>query len=174
MEDFQLNEQYKKFWKHVSLGKKDETLIVLKGHLLLEDILREFCAAQVKNKDALEQAKLSFMQILHLTKAFHELKIQDWILGGLNNVNTLRNMLAHNLEPERYIKKREEFINHIRSSMTDASIYEDLSLAHEHLAVSIFFLYSGLSANLRFKPKGLLVAALSGAYPEKSSTNRKK
>jgi hypothetical protein len=165
----QSDKDFLKFWKHISLGTKDETLIVLKGHLLLEDLMREYCASKVKHEKSLDDAKLSFRNVLHLTKAFQEHQPENWVWAGLSMVNSLRNKLAHNLEPKDYEKKRIDLINLVRHSMKDDSSYEHFPNDYEQVAVSIFMLYTKLSSILRFKPQSPLAVALRDYVPNENS-----
>ena len=96
------NKDFLKFWEHMPLQTKDETLIVLKGHLLLEDLMREYCASKVKNESALEEARLTFRQVLGLTQAFMPYQSDSWVWKALTKINQIRNRLAHNLSPKDY------------------------------------------------------------------------
>tara|TARA_B100000749_G_C18381407_1_gene446178 strand:+ start:525 stop:1061 length:537 start_codon:yes stop_codon:yes gene_type:complete len=165
----QTEEDFLKFWKHISLETEDETVIVLKGHLLLEDLMREFCASKMVHEDALNDANLSFKQALQLAKALHLRHPEKWVWAGIEKVNNLRNKLAHNLEPKDYEKKRQELIQLVKGEVFDDSIYQSFNEIHQQLAVTIFILYSTLSANLRFRPKGLLTAALEASELGKDS-----
>lgn len=73
-------------------------LLVLKGHLLVEEQLELFLEVASLHPKALKDARLSFIQKVHLVQA----------LGGFANgrewrfvvhLNTLRNRLVHQLEP---------------------------------------------------------------------------
>lgn len=152
----QADKDFLKFWKHISLGTKDETLIVLKGHLLLEDLMREYCGSKVRTPKSLEDAKLSYVQILNLTRSFVEYPPDEWVIGAMRKINSLRNKLAHNLEPVNYSEIRDEFVSFVKGNAGDNSIYSSFSKAYEQLGVSIFLVYSTLSFSLRFKPKTVL------------------
>jgi len=134
---------------------------------LLEDLMREYCASKVKYEKALHEAKLSFGQVLQLTKALQEYQPENWVWAGLDMVNSLRNKLAHNLEPKDYEKKRHDLISLVKNSMQDQSIYTHFPSSYEQVAVSIFLLYSAVSANLKFKPRGLLFAEALNNYVPK-------
>lgn len=85
--------------KHMPQGD-DLILIVLKGHLLIEEMLQEIIDISVANPAELENARFSFAHKLCLARALdhdHEPKRQMFLL--IEKVNALRNQLAHNLEP---------------------------------------------------------------------------
>ena len=159
------DKDFLKFWENISLHTKDETLIILKGHLLLEDLMREYCASKMEDEKALKEAKLSYIQTMYLTKSLQKELPRDWLWTGLQKVNSLRNLLAHNLSPDDYERKRNEFIEFVKSNMDDAKIFNAFKSNYEQLAVAIFVIYSTLSSHLRFNAKSFL-AALAGPKPD--------
>jgi hypothetical protein len=87
---------------------EDGTLIVLKGHLVLEELLRTKVCAAVQNPRFLTRANLSFFQLLCIARSIfpddartrlpqddHGTDLWDVIEAW----NQLRNQLAHRLEP---------------------------------------------------------------------------
>ena len=86
--------------KHMPDGD-DVTLIVLKGHLLIEESLREVVGTVVAHAELLEEARLSFSQLMHLAKAMSWRNHDSDIWDILKIINSLRNDLAHRLEPEK-------------------------------------------------------------------------
>lgn len=77
----------------------DLALIVLKGHLLIEEMLLELAALLVAHPDHLTRANLGFHKLACIDRALAKgeagNKCWDLILG----INSLRNQLAHKLEP---------------------------------------------------------------------------
>lgn len=85
----------------------DVTLIVLKGHLIVEEMLGVIAAEHCPYVEHLEAARLSFSQLSHVVRAMLVLPLLDNGWEAISVLNTLRNKLAHNLEPEgidRYIE----------------------------------------------------------------------
>jgi len=157
MSQQELQKDFLKFWNHISLRTIDETLIVLKGHLLLEDLMREYCASRVQHEKYLEEAKLSFLQLTHLVKAFHKYQPPEWVWAALKKVNGLRNKLAHKLIPIDYEKSRDEFIDFVKkASKSETDMFSVFTHKIEQLAMAIFIAHTALSVSLRFEPKGLL------------------
>jgi hypothetical protein len=76
----------------------DEALVVLKGHLIVEEKLDEIIEAFVFHPEQLEAARLSFAQKVVIARSLsldeHENTVWDLIL----KLNTLRNRLAHSLD----------------------------------------------------------------------------
>ena len=75
----------------------DLTLIILKGHLLIEEELDIFLQSMARAPQYLSQARLSFYQRLRLMQA-----VAVWPDGNVGNfvvgVGSLRNRLAHHAE----------------------------------------------------------------------------
>ena len=77
----------------------DELLIVLKGHLLVEEKLRAIISSSVANPEYIENARLSFANVLQLARAFvgHLNDSSCWTAA--EKLNSTRNKLAHQAEP---------------------------------------------------------------------------
>ncbi|USR97101.1 hypothetical protein [Aliivibrio fischeri] len=92
----------KKFGLHFPIGN-DQTLQVLKGHLLLEESIREFLIVLTSHPAALKgDSGTSFdcHQAICIVQAFYPFSDQiDWVWESAKRLNRLRNKLAHNLEP---------------------------------------------------------------------------
>ena len=79
----------------------DPTFLVLKAHLLCEELLRDFIAKQSKHPTALNGARLTFSQLLKLAQAFAStLDPNDWRCRALTELNRLRNSMAHEFEAD--------------------------------------------------------------------------
>ena len=82
------------------LPKSDLTLIVLKGHLLLEESLNELFLRILKLPSAIDDARLTFFQKVCVAQA-----IMDDVGGhphfwrSLKRLNAIRNKFAHKLDP---------------------------------------------------------------------------
>lgn len=158
---------FAKFWTHLPFTSQDETSIVLKGHLLVEDLMREFCASKMAKEGELEKARLSFSQITSLTKALQPYEALPWVWTAVDKINTLRNRLAHRLTPIDYQKLRSDFITFIQREANAApGLFEAFSKNHEQIAVAIFVAHTALSVNLRFKPQGLIAQELLTSTPD--------
>jgi hypothetical protein len=91
--------------KHVSRYDKhmpdtdDVSLIILKGHLLIEEMLVDIRDKLLPNTKYFDSTNISFNQLVCVIrsglKSKHEHSSWDLIIG----VNKLRNQLVHNLEP---------------------------------------------------------------------------
>jgi len=117
--------RYKKFMPR----SKDVTLIILKGHLLIEENVSYFLDQCFMTPEIVRDARLTFYQ---------KIKILQAIIGDSNSdiwksvliLNSLRNNLAHNLE----IPKLNQNINELL--MTIFGDY-NLSISEKQMAMSL-------------------------------------
>jgi len=91
----------------------DVTLVVIKGHLVVERCLFEILQINMHNHKYLEDAKLSFAQLLNLVKAISKIPPHESTFGCIKKLNSLRNHLAHNLPNEKTDKMIDEFIDYV-------------------------------------------------------------
>ncbi len=77
---------------------RDLTLIILKGHLLVEEELNDFLVHCSFQPTALEDARLTFLQKLRVVRAFYPLRqtAKEWALA--EDLNKLRNKISHHAE----------------------------------------------------------------------------
>lgn len=78
-----------------------EALIVIKGHLLLEESLNFIIEKFVHHPANIERARLSFYQKVFLVKSMSVSNNDDNIWNLVEKLNSLRKDFAHNLESER-------------------------------------------------------------------------
>ena len=79
----------------------DLSLIVLKGHLLIEEMLIDIRDKLLPHAEYLDSVNIGFNQLLHIIRSAidskHDHKSWDLII----EFNRLRNKLIHNLEPPK-------------------------------------------------------------------------
>lgn len=77
----------------------DATVLLLKGHLIVEEEINYALAGIFPNSEALHEARLTFFQKLQLMRAFDRLGIAEQAFTAAEKLNRIRNRLAHQLEP---------------------------------------------------------------------------
>jgi hypothetical protein len=75
----------------------DELTVILKAHLISEELLRRIVRLYVPHSDYLEGARLSYSQWLLLARALAPNMANIWLWDALTELNGIRNQLAHNL-----------------------------------------------------------------------------
>jgi hypothetical protein len=92
----------------------DLALIVLKGHLLVEELLEEVIESIASHRDSIGEAKLSFHQKAVLARALCWTKADSPHWDLISKLNILRNNLAHNLESSRLGQRVRDFLASFR------------------------------------------------------------
>lgn len=102
--------------KHFVLSDKhlsedlDELSLILKSHLLIEELLRDFCEHSVGQPKYLRDARLTFKQIFYLARSIYTLNVPrlEWTWGAVASLNDMRNLMAHAIEPnEKSMPRRK-------------------------------------------------------------------
>lgn len=103
----------KKFDRFASLLPviEDTTLIVLKGHLLIEEMLNDILYNSSALPKYIDEAKLSFYQKVMIARSFDPKgDASNELWRSLEVLNSLRNQLAHHLEPKDIEDRIDKFI----------------------------------------------------------------
>jgi hypothetical protein len=80
---------------------KDFTTVVVKSHIILEQHLTRLISHYCRVPTYLENARLQFSQKIQLAKAFVYFPVPDEIWRSLELMNSIRNDVAHNLNPPK-------------------------------------------------------------------------
>ncbi|GAA4868985.1 hypothetical protein [Luteimonas vadosa] len=78
----------------------DVSLVVLKGHLIIEEMLYAIALEHCAKPDELAKARLTFAQLLHMVCALTKIPVMEACSPAISLLNTIRNSLVHNLEPK--------------------------------------------------------------------------
>ena len=113
---------------HIPEGT-DASLSILKGHLIIEEELNKALNSKVKNESDIANARLSFKQLMLVTKAHYINEDNSWYWGALNKLNKIRNSLSHNLEPDDLNTNLVELIELVESHYEN----EEENTFHERL-----------------------------------------
>ncbi|VEE62934.1 Uncharacterised protein [Shewanella putrefaciens] len=89
---------------------EDLTIIVLKGHLIIEEALYTILQTHCNYPEYLDEARLSFAQLSSLVKAVISLPMHEIIFPPIAKLNKLRNNLAHNLTSSQTETLAKEFV----------------------------------------------------------------
>lgn len=139
----------------------DPTYLVLKAHLLAEEVLFRFIESQAYRPFFLSDARLGFAQLVALSRSFHRYNKEDWWgWVALKKLNSLRNLLAHNLEPNDLENKIVEFSVFVAEAigvMVDSEIgeeYASLASGGVHpFVLALVALHMAVCTTLGFDPE---------------------
>lgn len=141
--------------EHLPWRSNDETLIVLKGQLLIEDLFLRFIVDHVGNPEELRNSRFSGDQLRQLAKCFAHGDLKSWVWVASEKLYKLRNATAHVLENPDRPKLLKDFINLVSPHM-EASDRKLFNKQPRRLAFSISMLYSAMTAHLRFRRPNFL------------------
>jgi hypothetical protein len=108
---------YNKLSDHLPKDDEDITLIILKGQLLLEKLVREFIDSRLTNPEAIEKQQFSAAQCISLAESMC-LKTDEvkWICAQIRELNTIRNKLAHFLPDDKIEKRISNFVSTVSNA----------------------------------------------------------
>lgn len=101
---------FRRFLKLLPHGQ-DLTLVILKGHLMIEEQVRQIIDERVKRADALGDARLDTYQAICIAEAF--CPEEEYIWNAVKKLNKIRNELAHQIEPVGLDDRITDFINSV-------------------------------------------------------------
>jgi len=104
--------------KHMPQGD-DTTLIILKGHLLLEELLMQIVRTVVAHGNLLEDTRLTFAELASLARSMCWSKHNSDMWDLISSINVLRNDLAHKLESPKFEQKLKHVLEAHISSIED-------------------------------------------------------
>ena len=102
---------------------QDLTLIVLKGHLLLEEQLQHFLDDLSRKPQALSDARLTFFQRWRLMQAITGHSHSDNIVRFVDGASRLRNRLAHHAE----VLELEQAVDGLLNTFYEDEFYPPVS-----------------------------------------------
>jgi hypothetical protein len=141
-------EELNRFLSNLPLDSTDQVSVVLKGHLLVEELLREYVNSELSKPEKLKDARLSFHHILAIARALSKDDSSDKLWDSIEKLNNLRNKLAHSLDKKIIEKRINGFVEHI-SNFNPQNDFVSPNLDFGVLASCILGLCMTLSIKLR-------------------------
>jgi hypothetical protein len=148
---------FKKFQRLLPRSE-DASLLILKLHLLVEEQVRAFVDERLTNRQALDDAELECHQAICLAEALSTEDIDPSVWEAARKLNSLRNHIAHNLEPKGVVDRMNNISTLIglprEVLKIDGKTAEAAALENLSFAVSV--LYHELSLFVKRKPAQVL------------------
>jgi len=139
-------EKLTRFMKLIPKGG-DETLITLKGHLLVEELLTEILIKRLGKHNPLGieiSSRMMFNQKLNYCWSLIQNELSNDLWISLKKLNSIRNKMAHAVEPEGITSKIDSFTNMVMNS----SGYAMPETNENKLEYSLAWLYILLNEHL--------------------------
>jgi hypothetical protein len=117
----QLSERARKINQHMD-KETDTTMIILKGHLLVEETLSEILKYTLKesNPMTIKIHNMMFSQKANLVWALKHDKMKLNVWPSLKRLNTIRYKMAHSLEPSDIDALIEVFVKGVEKDWNDS------------------------------------------------------
>jgi hypothetical protein len=103
----------KNYLKFITPTPGDPTYSLLKAHLLFEELLRAYLARTLQHSEALEGARLTFVQLLAVARACSDVSPDHWCWAAVTKLNKLRNLLSHETAPKALSEKIGEYVSFV-------------------------------------------------------------
>ncbi len=104
------NKKTEKYFKKLLLhlpAVKDPTVVILRGHLLAEELLDELIALHLKDTTAIKKARFTFFQKLCIAQGLMG-KFPEW--KSIKELNELRNKIGHKLPDSKLADKIDSIL----------------------------------------------------------------
>jgi len=118
---------------------QDLTSVILKGHLLIEEQVRQIIDERVKKPDALKDANFDCYQAICIAESFFSEK-EEYIWKAFKKLNKIRNELAHKTEPIGVDDRIDDFVE----SVSWGDYVEDRQERIEYALMKLFLAVSSL------------------------------
>jgi hypothetical protein len=132
-------EDFKRFSQFIPYEGEND-LLILKGHLLVEELLSELIKHFLSKGNPLGiklEKNMMFAQKLNLCWALIGNKIDNQQWENLKKLNVLRNSMSHSLEPKDFNEKIETFTTAVLTSKKVKYHIEEMT-KHSKFRVSMY------------------------------------
>lgn len=142
-------ENYENFMEHLPYHVCDKSLIALKGHLLVETVLREYIYARVPHPDRLRSKQIQFSTLVDFASSLEDSNEIQWVWKALKKINQIRNQLAHNLSPEKFESLERDLVSYVEENDGRFSIETEIGeLVYDKLALVIFQVFDVIAISV--------------------------
>lgn len=129
------------------LRERDPLLdIILRSHLLVEELLRDLATAYAFSPDYISSLRLTFHQKLQLARAFNARHVDEPIWKAIAALNSLRNDLAHRLTSDEREQRVRLFITSVNEDLPkEVEVYAGESTVEE-VALALSYIVGSLAS----------------------------
>lgn len=139
---FSAREKYEDFLKHLPATTSDKALMALKGHLLVEQALREFVWRRVAKPERIKETQIQFSTLLDFAASLDDGDSMSWVWVATRKLNKLRNQLAHSLSPQKIEALEQDFVSYVKHHDGEMNVLVDnAELKYAAFPLAIFQIY---------------------------------
>lgn len=108
---------YNELTDHLPDQDADTVLIILKGQLLIEKLVRKFVAARLPNPGVFQKQNITAAQCIAIAESMCLANDEPkWLWAQVKKLNAIRNMLAHSLENEKVETRIKSFVSTVSNA----------------------------------------------------------
>ena len=108
---------YNELTDHLPNKDADPVLIILKGHLLIERLVRQFINSMLPNPKAFEKCGFNAAQCIAIAESMClENEEPAWLWRQVKDLNSIRNKLAHTLDGENIEQRIDSFVSTVSNA----------------------------------------------------------
>lgn len=111
-------EAFARFLKMLPHGK-DTDLVLLKGHILIEEQVRLLIDRRLRNPVAIVDGRLECHQCICLAQSFFPHDFEPWLWSALKKLNKMRNDIAHQSDPTGLQDRIDAWVASVPSGLHD-------------------------------------------------------
>lgn len=141
--------RYLEFLEHLPADTQEKSLIAIKGHLLLEVILKEYIYDRVRHPDRLKNKYITFANLIDFASSLEDNNNIQWIWKALRLANQIRNQLAHSLSPEKLDSLELEFVEYVIANDGELTVETTEELKFEKLTLAYFQLFDVILSSIK-------------------------
>jgi hypothetical protein len=111
-----MNQKSKKYFEKLKIHlpiAKDPTVVILRGHLLIEELLNDIISFHLKDPSAIKDARLTFFQKMRLAQGILGNKKDNSTWKAIEVLNKLRNQISHRLPDSTLINQMNPILKAI-------------------------------------------------------------
>ena len=117
---------YNELTNHLADKDNNTVLIILKGQLLIERLVRKFIISRLPNPKAFEIQNFTAAQCISIAESMClNNKEPTWLWEQVKELNSIRNKLAHTLDDKAFEKRINSFV----STVTNAQNLNNTSIS---------------------------------------------
>ena len=131
-----------RFLQHVDPSSPDDSLCVLKGHLISEEIVSDYIRFKLSHPEhiSFEGSTWKYINKLELAASLSSDQNHDkWVWSSLKKLNKIRNNMSHSLEPKNLSRDRDDFFKSVKPHLPER--YKGVEL---NMYSAVLFSVSGL------------------------------
>jgi hypothetical protein len=141
---------------------KDIDLVILKAHLLMEEQVNAILHERLQNPDMLlREEKFESSYRIRLAQSFFEPEYESWIWESLLKLNSLRNRVAHNIDPKGREDRMKDIVDYVEEHTGLVGQYLRAALpntigaspAQTRFENTLWILFEAVSAQVEHKPE---------------------